>query len=659
MAVVAAKDIAIGEEVTVSYGDDYFGINNCECLCRTCEELLRNGWAPSLAQSIEAGTPRSVQHPQNIKDRRLYDISRATPSTGPSLTPDSSHTPSRKRKLGERNSPHVGTSRPDTMRPGCGPSQRSMQQHLPSNLAQELLPGITTWDQSQDHISTPGRSISPISALESSRRASPVSYASTAATSMSENTPAPKEEFVEKELTATLTASFPAIFAPEVDEATIITFSEPPASHDVQTGVGDSESELSDLPEDLQFDDTLQQLVAVKGPTQVRVTRRTLASLPRKEKHLLLAVHGGESIPNDTELIAVAVAENARKPGDYTLAARLLAVLNTRWGTCKVCSDHFAQTETGLTRWSCPRCERHSKLYGYQWPKTDKAGKHDLEERVMDHREVHRYVWSEEEKTMKKGRKSRTEMLQELLEEQQRINEAAMSSMDDRGSETPRKRRPTERSRYQEELSATESPTPRKRKVVRDGTGMGRAAKKVKTVEPVDSIYDFTATPYQSPTSKKTKASLLKPAATSTSRTSNSKQRTRPTSDQTSTMKPKPRPLPTPSTTDTAELIAIKSNRRALKSSPLLTMKPLSTTSETKRKQLDRLYGRPTTSDISEISDSAPSTYTGSVGVLKRPTRKASMGIAAAIAAEIESESEGEGYDVSPRKGKRRVGKVR
>lgn len=40
-------------------------------------------------------------------------------------------------------------------------------------------------------------------------------------------------------------------------------------------------------------------------------------------------------------------------------------------------------------------------LYGYQWPKTEKAGKED-EERVMDHRTVHRFIRPEQEKALRK-----------------------------------------------------------------------------------------------------------------------------------------------------------------------------------------------------------------------------------------------------------------
>ncbi|PVU98915.1 hypothetical protein BB560_005580, partial [Smittium megazygosporum] len=31
------REIAVGEEITTSYGKNYFGINNCECMCYTCE----------------------------------------------------------------------------------------------------------------------------------------------------------------------------------------------------------------------------------------------------------------------------------------------------------------------------------------------------------------------------------------------------------------------------------------------------------------------------------------------------------------------------------------------------------------------------------------------------------------------------------------------
>ena len=44
--IVARKHIQTGDEITVQYGDNYFGEDNCECLCGSCEKAVRNGWDP-------------------------------------------------------------------------------------------------------------------------------------------------------------------------------------------------------------------------------------------------------------------------------------------------------------------------------------------------------------------------------------------------------------------------------------------------------------------------------------------------------------------------------------------------------------------------------------------------------------------------------------
>lgn len=45
VTLVVERELEVGEEVTVKYADDYFGEGNKECLCRTCEVQMRNGWA--------------------------------------------------------------------------------------------------------------------------------------------------------------------------------------------------------------------------------------------------------------------------------------------------------------------------------------------------------------------------------------------------------------------------------------------------------------------------------------------------------------------------------------------------------------------------------------------------------------------------------------
>ena len=102
-----------------------------------------------------------------------------------------------------------------------------------------------------------------------------------------------------------------------------------------------------------------------------------------------------------------------RVQGDYFLCHSLLATPYHRWVECRNCDEHFLQADAYLTRIACPRCERHSKLYGYYWPKTDKEGKFDKEERVLDHRTIHRFIEPGEERTERKGRKTLADVLKE------------------------------------------------------------------------------------------------------------------------------------------------------------------------------------------------------------------------------------------------------
>ncbi|KAM0521665.1 hypothetical protein ACHAPS_006313 [Verticillium nonalfalfae] len=93
-----------------------------------------------------------------------------------------------------------------------------------------------------------------------------------------------------------------------------------------------------------------------------------------------------------------------RIPGDYTLTPLLLSEPETAWIRCINCDTAFVQHNAYYTKSSCPRCERHSKLYGYLWPKTEKAGPRDMEERILDHRIIHRFLHADDEAKIR-GRK--------------------------------------------------------------------------------------------------------------------------------------------------------------------------------------------------------------------------------------------------------------
>ncbi|KAM0716362.1 hypothetical protein Q7P37_007807 [Cladosporium fusiforme] len=128
----------------------------------------------------------------------------------------------------------------------------------------------------------------------------------------------------------------------------------------------------------------------------------------------------------------------ARTPGDYYLTTALLATTYHRYVECRNCDEFFVQAEAYLTRIACPRCERHSKLYGYYWPKTDREGKHDNEPRVLDHRTIHRFIDPEDERMEKKGKKGLAEAVRER-ETSSRMSEGLGDSRFDRLRSSPRR----------------------------------------------------------------------------------------------------------------------------------------------------------------------------------------------------------------------------
>ncbi|OMH85344.1 Histone-lysine N-methyltransferase set9 [Zancudomyces culisetae] len=67
----AVRKINVGEEITASYGKDYFGVGNCECLCQTCE-IYGKGYYSTQATGELDGNEVSdgVQNHTNNTQRR-------------------------------------------------------------------------------------------------------------------------------------------------------------------------------------------------------------------------------------------------------------------------------------------------------------------------------------------------------------------------------------------------------------------------------------------------------------------------------------------------------------------------------------------------------------------------------------------------------------
>lgn len=408
MEIIAVRDIDIGDEITVTYGDNYFGEDNCECLCKTCEDNRENGWEleDDDAASTQAMKP-SVEEPTgNVRSyslrRRRSDFvdSSRTPSATPDLRPHvPKGTPKRTIKVAK-----------ETTTPELSPSQQLVE----SNKKREWREKAST---AEEHTARKRQRTEGLIKEESvSARDLDGLYStpeSSRASSVFESRHDSTQILPSHDSNLTDTTS--------VDEDTIIVRPMRKKSHsrlrrDVREQSSPAGMDADNLGSDAvvttaEFagevgvamasisSDTLGPKFSrkLKRPSTKLLTK-TLASTTKKRKYVKKRAPAVTDVDHAPEI---------RKPGDYVLTPLLLAQPASAWISCKICDEYFVQLDAYLTRSSCPRCERHSKLYGYQWPNTDKEGRDDSEERILDHRTIHRFIRPDEERSIRKRERGR------------------------------------------------------------------------------------------------------------------------------------------------------------------------------------------------------------------------------------------------------------
>lgn len=493
MEVVAMKNIEVGDEITVSYGDDYFGPNNIDCLCHTCEILERNGWTSKAAlldnrsqDSTPAPSRMSSVQARGLKRKFESDLfSFTSSSTPPSKAIKTTQSPSKLQQswtpptapeselpedASTSEAPELSEAVPISMpeqRPVLSPP-RSPHQSIerdvqvnnseitPPTISDTVLPSQPAEQGSDSSVKlNNGRRESKMTArlLGKVSSRAPLSPAPTSPSSHGSAT----ETAATTHLPTETNTIDPAVTIKiETTEITKVEADEDAEDTIVVAASRQESTPLSEIPSDLVESDESPDAVEEVAESAVQplvphvistLTTTTITkdvhnpdvSVPVSETHVLPSIEqAGTSVTRAT-LTVHPVTGTIRIAGDYILTRKLLAQPHDRWVQCHntKCYGFFIQPNGYQTRKECPRCERHSMLYGFPWPKTDpdprkllerksqskkrenasveysayrrkgRCGKGtwvegggDEEERVMDHRTIHRFVLPEEEREL-------------------------------------------------------------------------------------------------------------------------------------------------------------------------------------------------------------------------------------------------------------------
>ena len=498
MEVVSVRAINVGDEITVDYGDHYFGEDNCECLCATCEAGARGGWPgedksemecdPSTpGEESESDTPKQETTRNSKRHNGPADSSGSTSSSGFEADDDADEaSPSKKRKLSHKDnsatleiaiseetllSPTLKTGKGDSplrnvlnvediivdaqTEHSDGQQQLSLKeagQHgKTSSAIDELLSGVraafagvsttrlpasqrsenkasshkvnqATRANSDPHL--PYRFSSPFSFL-TGRTSSNASGRHKQFFHRARTNPIHEDSGKQSLGTSSLSSGrdsiFDSVFHPHSSPGTTPSaalsnamdwkFPQGLTTSSFSSGTSSAlSSPLSSLTSIAEIDDATQTITPKQKPRGRGRPRKVLGSksIAQLLEAKVTKPKPQPRTPRKNRFVQSTIEvdiPSRRTPGDYIRTKLLLGESHSRWVDCRTCEACWVQANGYQTRKECPRCERHSKLYGFQWPKTEKAGKNDTEERVMDHRTVHRFIPPEEEKQeMKRGR---------------------------------------------------------------------------------------------------------------------------------------------------------------------------------------------------------------------------------------------------------------
>ncbi|KAK6341312.1 Histone-lysine N-methyltransferase set9 [Orbilia brochopaga] len=313
----ALRHIEPGEELTVYYSDDYFGPDNAECLCQSCERDMKGGWAKSIPyMPVRALNKRALE---DAKDEDDYA--------------------GRARKRARRSLPTPALSTSDDV---------SVKADSPPAALSLLTPDIS--------------SLTPAEGADTSRAVS---------------------EIPTVVLNLELGKADPAGSANQALPTPDTTLS--PVE---ETSINNS-SNNSGL---LATDDGYESDLSVYSDTDMEILNEKYKFFPTIKRATPKPIN-----PDPASLPQVPAG--IRYPGDHLFESTFIDPKMEMRCTCQNanCNRPFIYKNEDAFRFlnhiprCCPRCERHSKIYGLVWPKTVLRSD-DPEVRVMNPEDVERCV---------------------------------------------------------------------------------------------------------------------------------------------------------------------------------------------------------------------------------------------------------------------------
>ncbi|KAF8540851.1 hypothetical protein BDD12DRAFT_879777 [Trichophaea hybrida] len=449
--LLVLRDIEVGEEITVSYADDYFGENNSECLCRSCEADVRNGWAPEVKVKVKVDVEKDEMEDAPDAPEMRKTRSKRKGDASPELPPPPEKKAKRKSEKEDVLTPpysdRATSEDPKAMKSAVASMKAESKPHTPAHLpltpvtsggtpaqtptlnalntemsreadiAESLLalaqsPGFhkptfspqasgprTFANRAPDfgrvlsYEGTPGRERSA-SLLERSGTIDALQ-----GPPQNVETPTP---YLNSPAGNVISINPPAIEACNKEDGQSAADADatvPADTSDSITVTGNSSlPQIAAKTDDSTALDEESELSEISDSELMRLDKSIAGSiknrkLPRQDNSKASFRRKSTLPPPPTAYEPV----RKRVPGDYINFYDSDCIKCT----CADCHEFFIHNDRWYVPRSCRRCERHSKIYGLVWPKTFKR-KGDTEDQIEDHRLVQRYVTASEHRKEQK-----------------------------------------------------------------------------------------------------------------------------------------------------------------------------------------------------------------------------------------------------------------